>query len=290
MRSTDGGETWFDHAPGAQPDVHSVVWHPTGARAFEAGGGGAAWSDDGGATWQPADEGRDRHYTWAVAADPDRRRDVGRLGQHRAVRGARRRLAAGAHLPPPRRVGLGGGDGRAARDGATPSRGATVSTPVLRTARSSRATMPATRGRRCRCGSPRSTRWWRPARALGSVPPCSRSSFCWASSERSSPLRLRSRRARRRSSPRPPRTPARTTARARSTARRSSSSARQPTARFDGARDERRDLVRPERRAAGAAGAGARVRRARAPAGRARVGRPRGLPARARSPAPPASG
>ena len=71
MRSTDGGETWFDHAPGAQPDVHSVVWHPTGARAFEAGGGGAAWSDDGGATWQAADSGRDRHYTWAVAADPD---------------------------------------------------------------------------------------------------------------------------------------------------------------------------------------------------------------------------
>src|SRR5205823_13989071 len=28
---------------------------------------GAAWSDGGGDTWQAADIGRDRHYTWAVA-------------------------------------------------------------------------------------------------------------------------------------------------------------------------------------------------------------------------------
>jgi photosystem II stability/assembly factor-like uncharacterized protein len=72
MRSADGGETWEDHRPGAQRDVHSLAWHPVArGRAYEAGGGGAAWSADGGATWQPADEGRDRHYTWAVAADPD---------------------------------------------------------------------------------------------------------------------------------------------------------------------------------------------------------------------------
>lgn len=69
MRTRDGGETWSDHAPGAQRDVHSLLWHESG-RAYEAGGGGAAWSDDGGATWRPADAGRDRHYTWAVAADP----------------------------------------------------------------------------------------------------------------------------------------------------------------------------------------------------------------------------
>jgi hypothetical protein len=71
MRSLDGGESWEDHRPGAQPDVHSLAWHPqeTG-RAYEAGGGGAAWSVDGGETWRPADEGRDRHYTWAVAVDP----------------------------------------------------------------------------------------------------------------------------------------------------------------------------------------------------------------------------
>jgi photosystem II stability/assembly factor-like uncharacterized protein len=72
MRSTDGGETWQDHRPGAQPDVHSLAWHPrVEGMAYEAGGRGAAWSEDAGDTWHPADEGRDRHYTWSVAADPD---------------------------------------------------------------------------------------------------------------------------------------------------------------------------------------------------------------------------
>jgi photosystem II stability/assembly factor-like uncharacterized protein len=71
MRSEDGGETWVDHAPGAQRDVHALAWHPRVAhRAYEAGGGGAAWSDDGGRTWRPADDGRDRHYTWALAVSP----------------------------------------------------------------------------------------------------------------------------------------------------------------------------------------------------------------------------
>jgi BNR/Asp-box repeat len=71
MRSTDGGGTWQDHRPGAQPDVHSLAWHPRVAyRAYEAGGGGAAWSEDAGDTWHPADDGRDRHYTWSVAVDP----------------------------------------------------------------------------------------------------------------------------------------------------------------------------------------------------------------------------
>lgn len=72
MRSTDGGETWEDHRPGAQRDVHALAWHPVATeRAYEAGGGGAAWSFDAGETWRPADEGRDRHYTWALAVDPD---------------------------------------------------------------------------------------------------------------------------------------------------------------------------------------------------------------------------
>ena len=72
MRSSDGGKTWADHRPGAQRDVHSLAWHPRVAgRAYEAGGGGAAWSDDEGESWHPADEGRDRHYTWSVAVDPD---------------------------------------------------------------------------------------------------------------------------------------------------------------------------------------------------------------------------
>ena len=72
MRSTDRGETWQDHRPGAQRDVHSLAWHPRmRGRAYEAGGGGVAWSEDGGDTWKPADEGLDRHYAWSVAVDPD---------------------------------------------------------------------------------------------------------------------------------------------------------------------------------------------------------------------------
>jgi len=76
MRSTDAGVSWEDHRPGAQRDVHSLAWHPhVPGRAYEAGGGGAAFSTDGGETWQPADEGRDRNYTWSVtvdALDPER--------------------------------------------------------------------------------------------------------------------------------------------------------------------------------------------------------------------------
>ena len=71
MRSTDGGESWQDHRPGAQPDVHSLAWHPrVPSRAYEAGGGGAAFSVDGGESWLPADEGRDHNYTWSVTVDP----------------------------------------------------------------------------------------------------------------------------------------------------------------------------------------------------------------------------
>jgi photosystem II stability/assembly factor-like uncharacterized protein len=71
MRSEDGGSSWQDHRPGAQRDVHSLAWHPTETgRAYEAAGGGSAWSRDGGETWRAADEGRDRHYTWALTVDP----------------------------------------------------------------------------------------------------------------------------------------------------------------------------------------------------------------------------
>jgi photosystem II stability/assembly factor-like uncharacterized protein len=72
MRSEDGGRTWQDHRPGAQRDVHTLAWHPTEpGRAYEAAGGGSAWSRDRGESWEPADVGRDRHYTWALAVDPD---------------------------------------------------------------------------------------------------------------------------------------------------------------------------------------------------------------------------
>jgi hypothetical protein len=72
MRSLDGGESWEDHRRRAQRDVHSLAWHPNLRDwAFEAGGGGAAFSDDLGESWQAADEGRDRHYTWSVAVEPN---------------------------------------------------------------------------------------------------------------------------------------------------------------------------------------------------------------------------
>jgi photosystem II stability/assembly factor-like uncharacterized protein len=72
MRSSDGGASWQDHRPGAQPDVHSLAWHPRlPGHAYEAGGGGAASSSDAGDTWEAADEGRDRHYTWSVAVEAE---------------------------------------------------------------------------------------------------------------------------------------------------------------------------------------------------------------------------
>jgi photosystem II stability/assembly factor-like uncharacterized protein len=72
MRTEDGGRTWADHPDGVPRDVHALAWHPTvPARAYEAAGDGAAWSADGGERWTRADDGRDRHYTWALAVDPD---------------------------------------------------------------------------------------------------------------------------------------------------------------------------------------------------------------------------
>src|SRR6266487_5253099 len=72
MYSSDGGQNWRDHRPNAQRDVHALAWHPSDpSRAYEAGGGGTAWSKDGGKTWQRIDTGRDRHYTWGLAVDPN---------------------------------------------------------------------------------------------------------------------------------------------------------------------------------------------------------------------------
>ena len=71
MYSDDGGTTFSDHRPGAKRDVHSLAWHPHAPdRAYEAAGDGAAWSRDGGRSWEAEDSGRDLPYCWALAVDP----------------------------------------------------------------------------------------------------------------------------------------------------------------------------------------------------------------------------
>jgi photosystem II stability/assembly factor-like uncharacterized protein len=72
MLTEDGGQSFSDHRPGAQPDVHALAWHPSArGRAYEAGGRGAAWSTDGGRSWEPTDAGREHRYVWALAVDPE---------------------------------------------------------------------------------------------------------------------------------------------------------------------------------------------------------------------------
>jgi photosystem II stability/assembly factor-like uncharacterized protein len=72
LRSTDGGETWQDQRPGAQPDCHSLAAHPEAPALFyEAGGGGFARSTDYGDGWERVDGGMDLHYVWGLAADAE---------------------------------------------------------------------------------------------------------------------------------------------------------------------------------------------------------------------------
>ena len=71
--SLDGGQTWTRHRRGALRDCHSLSFHAKqGNWVYEAGGsgGGAAFSSNGGDTWVQPRAGLDRHYGWAVAADP----------------------------------------------------------------------------------------------------------------------------------------------------------------------------------------------------------------------------
>jgi photosystem II stability/assembly factor-like uncharacterized protein len=72
LRSADGGETWQDQRPGAQPDCHSLYGHPGAPELlYEAGGGGFAQSTDFGESWEGADGGMDLHYVWGLAADAE---------------------------------------------------------------------------------------------------------------------------------------------------------------------------------------------------------------------------
>jgi hypothetical protein len=72
VQSTDGGENWSNHRRGSLRDCHSLTFHASdGDWVYECGGGGAAFSRDGGATWQRPKVGLDRRYGWACAADPE---------------------------------------------------------------------------------------------------------------------------------------------------------------------------------------------------------------------------
>jgi photosystem II stability/assembly factor-like uncharacterized protein len=71
MRSRDGGRSWIDHNPQAHSDAHQLVTHPLAPeRVYEVAGQGIAVSPDWGETWRRLDNGLDRHYAWATAADP----------------------------------------------------------------------------------------------------------------------------------------------------------------------------------------------------------------------------
>ena len=72
MLSDDGGASFSDHRAGAKRDTHSLAWHPRVPEwAYQAAGDGAAWSRDGGRTWEAADAGRELRYCWALAVDPN---------------------------------------------------------------------------------------------------------------------------------------------------------------------------------------------------------------------------
>jgi hypothetical protein len=71
MYSDDAGCSFTDHRPGAKRDPHCLAWHPSvEGRAYQAAGDGAAWSVDGGLSWESLETGRDLGYCWALAVDP----------------------------------------------------------------------------------------------------------------------------------------------------------------------------------------------------------------------------
>jgi photosystem II stability/assembly factor-like uncharacterized protein len=71
MRTADGGRTWSDHSPQAHSDAHQLITHPLAPeRLYEVAGQGIAVSPDRGQSWRRLEQGLDRHYAWATAADP----------------------------------------------------------------------------------------------------------------------------------------------------------------------------------------------------------------------------
>ena len=117
LHSTDGGRSWRESA-GALPDCHTLTFHSSeGDWVYEGGsaGAGAAFSRDAGATWHQPAEGLDRHYGWAVAADPERPDDLVRLGVPRPRSSPQPKPCPGGYLPTKGRWALGAALRRAAR-------------------------------------------------------------------------------------------------------------------------------------------------------------------------------
>jgi photosystem II stability/assembly factor-like uncharacterized protein len=71
VRSTDGGETWRDRAPGGPIDTHTAATHK-GARGrlYSAAGDGYFESFDGGESWSRPMDGLRHGYLVGVAVDP----------------------------------------------------------------------------------------------------------------------------------------------------------------------------------------------------------------------------
>lgn len=73
IRSEDNGQSWSAHCSGALRDCHVLKFHAAnGQRLYQAGGtgGGAAFSIDGGYTFQRKRQGLAKHYGITCAADP----------------------------------------------------------------------------------------------------------------------------------------------------------------------------------------------------------------------------
>jgi len=74
VRSEDNGQSWSRHLDGALRDCHSLMYHTeNGNRVYQAGGsgGGAAFSLNGGRSFQRKRHGLAKHYGIVCAADPE---------------------------------------------------------------------------------------------------------------------------------------------------------------------------------------------------------------------------
>lgn len=72
VRTTDAGETWEDHPPGARQDNHTLATHAEDPdRVYTAAGDGYAESADRGQTWDHPQDGLEHRYVWGLAVDPE---------------------------------------------------------------------------------------------------------------------------------------------------------------------------------------------------------------------------